>query len=159
MTKDKILQVSINLFSQFGYDNVSIRQIAKEVGIKESSIYNHYKSKESILETILDYYISEMTKEEIPLSQASQNLDVGFEYFYNAGLELYKSKLSEPDMMKITRIFLIESYHNEKIKEFIRKPIIEYAVNGWVDLFDLMKEKGLIKQDSVSWANANGQRA
>ena len=147
MTKDKILQVSINLFSEFGYDNVSIRQIAKEVGIKESSIYNHYKSKESILETILDYYISEMTKEEIPLSKASQNLDVGFEYFYNAGLEVYKSKLSEPDMMKITRIFLIESYHNEKIKEFIRKPIMEYAVNGWVDLFDLMKEKGLIRPD------------
>ena len=147
MTKDKILQVSIDLFSQFGYDNVSIRQIAREVGIKESSIYNHYKSKESILETILDYYISEMTKEEIPLSKASQNLDVGFEYFYNSGLEVYKSKLSEPDMMKITRIFLIESYHNEKIKEFIRKPIMEYAVNGWVDLFDLMKEKELIRPD------------
>ena len=103
------------------------------------------KSKESILETILDYYISEMTKEEIPLSKASQNLDVGFEYFYNEGLELYKSKLSEPDMMKITRIFLIESYHNEKIKEFIRKPIMEYAVDGWVNLFELMKLKGLIK--------------
>lgn len=147
MTKNKILNVSIDLFSEFGYDNVSIRQIAKEVGIKESSIYNHYKSKESILETILDYYISEMTKEEIPLSEASQNLDIGFDYFYSAGLEVYKSKLSEPDMMKITRIFLIESYHNEKIKEFIRKPIMEYAVNGWIDLFDLMKEKGLIRPD------------
>ena len=147
MIKNKILNVSIDLFSEFGYDNVSIRQIAKEVGIKESSIYNHYKSKESILETILDYYISEMTKEEIPLSKASQNLDIGFDYFYNVGLEVYKSKLSEPDMMKITRIFLIESYHNEKIREFIRKPIMEYAVNGWIDLFDLMKEKGLIRPD------------
>ncbi|MBE6505085.1 MAG: TetR/AcrR family transcriptional regulator [Methanobrevibacter sp.] len=150
MTKNKILEVSIDLFSEFGYDNVSMRQIAREVGIKESSIYNHYKSKESILETILDYYISEMTKEDIPLSQASQNLDVGFEYFYNAGLEVYKSKLGEPDMMKITRIFLIESYHNEKIKEFIQRLIIEYAVNGWIDLFDLMKEKGLIRKDCDS---------
>ena len=88
-----------------------------------------------------------MTKEEIPLSKASQNLDIGFDYFYNVGLEVYKSKLSEPDMMKITRIFLIESYHNEKIREFIRKPIMEYAVNGWIDLFDLMKEKGLIRPD------------
>ena len=147
MTKNKILEVSIDLFSEFGYDNVSMRQIAREVGIKESSIYNHYKSKESILETILDYYISEMTKEDIPLSQASQNLDVGFEYFYNAGLEVYKSKLGEPDMMKITRIFLIESYHNEKI---IQRLIIEYAVNGWIDLFDLMKEKGLIRKDCDS---------
>ena len=49
-TKEKIFEVSIDLFSQYGYDGVSIRQIAKEVGIKESSIYNHYPSKESILD-------------------------------------------------------------------------------------------------------------
>ena len=59
--KEKIFDRSIDLFSQFGYDRVSMRQIAKEVGIKESSIYNHYKSKESILDEILDYYIVEMT--------------------------------------------------------------------------------------------------
>ena len=60
-TKEKIFDVSIDLFSQNGYDGVSIRQIAqiaKEVGIKESSIYNHYQSKESILESILSYYIN-----------------------------------------------------------------------------------------------------
>ena len=34
-TKEKIFDVSIALFSQYGYDGVSIRQIAKEVGIKE----------------------------------------------------------------------------------------------------------------------------
>ncbi len=61
--KEKIFDRSIELFSEFGYDRVSIRRIAKEVGIKESSIYNHYKSKESILDVILNYYIIEMTKE------------------------------------------------------------------------------------------------
>ena len=50
--KDKIFDVSIDLFSEFGYDGVSIRQIASNVGIKESSIYNHYKSKEAILDSI-----------------------------------------------------------------------------------------------------------
>ena len=48
--KERIFDVSIDLFSEHGYDGVSIRQIAKEVGIKESSIYNHYKSKESTKE-------------------------------------------------------------------------------------------------------------
>ena len=62
-TKEKIFDVSIDLFSQDGYDGVSIRQIAKEVGIKESSIYNHYQRKESILESILSNYINEMIKE------------------------------------------------------------------------------------------------
>ena len=55
--KEKIFLVSIDLFSRYGYGGVSIRQIATNVGIKESSIYNHYKSKESILDAILDYYI------------------------------------------------------------------------------------------------------
>ena len=149
-TKEKIFEVSIDLFSQYGYDGVSIRQIAGEVGIKESSIYNHYKSKESIIDEILNYYIHEMTKEEIPLAQASKNLDVSFEYFYKAGLDLYISKLSEDKMMKITRIILIESYHNEKIKNFVKVAIIEHAINGWSKLFDLMKEKNLINNDYES---------
>ncbi|MBQ6100174.1 MAG: TetR/AcrR family transcriptional regulator [Methanobrevibacter sp.] len=148
--KEKIFEKSIELFSQYGYDGVSIRQIAGEVGIKESSIYNHYSSKESILDEILDYYIHEMTKEEIPLAEAGHNLDVGFDYFYNAGLDLYITKLSEPKMMKITRIFLIESYHNEKIKNFVKKSIIEYALKGWIDLFELMKQKKLIRSDCDS---------
>lgn len=84
--KEKIFNVSIDLFSQFGYDGVSIRQIAREVGIKESSIYNHYRSKESILDSILEYYITQMLSQDIPIEDASANLDVGFDYFYQSGL-------------------------------------------------------------------------
>ena len=54
MTKNKILEVSIDLFSKYGYDGVSIRQIAGEVGIRESSIYNHYRNKQAILNSILN---------------------------------------------------------------------------------------------------------
>lgn len=147
-TKEKIFDVSIDLFSQDGYDGVSIRQIAKEVGIKESSIYNHYQSKESILESILSYYINEMLKEEAPIMQSEKNLKMDFDQFYKEGSDRFISKLSEEKMMKITRIFLVESYHNEKIKNFVKESIIGYAINGWEDLFELMKEKKFIKMDA-----------
>ncbi|MBQ3473282.1 MAG: GNAT family N-acetyltransferase [Methanobrevibacter sp.] len=147
-TKEKIFDVSIDLFSQYGYDGVSIRQIAKEVGIKESSIYNHYQSKESILESILTYYINEMIKEEAPVMQSRENLDMDFDQFYKEGSDRFISKLSEEKMMKITRIFLVESYHNEKIKNFVKEAIIGYAIKGWEELFDLMKEKKFIKRDA-----------
>ena len=147
-TKEKIFDVSIDLFSQHGYDGVSIRQIAKEVGIKESSIYNHYKSKESILESILNYYISEMIKEEAPIMQSRENLDMDFSQFYKEGSDRFISKLSEERMMKITRIFLVESYHNEKIKNFVKEAIIGYAIKGWEDLFELMEERNFIKKDA-----------
>lgn len=148
--KEKIFNVSVDLFSEFGYDGVTIRQIAREVGIKESSIYNHYKSKESILDAILDYYINQMTSDEIPMDVAGHNLDISIDFFYKAGLELYKSKLSQDKMMKITRFILIETYHNEKIRNFVKKSIIEGPVNGWIILFDLMKKKGLIRKDCDS---------
>ncbi len=147
-TKEKIFDVSIDLFSQYGYDGVSIRQIAKEVGIKESSIYNHYQSKESILESILSYYINEMLKEEAPVMQPKENLNMDFDHFYKEGSDRFISKLSEEKMMKITRIFLVESYHNEKIKKFVKEAIIGYAINGWEDLFNLMKKMNFIKKDA-----------
>ncbi len=148
--KERIFDVSIDLFSEYGYDGVSIRQIAQNVGIKESSIYNHYKSKESILESILEYYIGEMTRDEIPLDEAGQNLDRGFDYFYEAGLSLYKSVLGESRMMKITRIILVEAYHNDKIRGFVKNAMIEGPVNGWIELFELMKHKKLIRDDCDS---------
>ena len=147
-TKEKIFDVSIDLFSQYGYDGVSIRQIAKEVGIKESSIYNHYQSKESILESILTYYIKEMIREEAPVMQSRENLDMDFDEFYKEGSDRFISKLSEEKMMKITRIFLVESYHNEKIKNFVKEAIIGYAIKGWEELFGLMKEKRFIRKDA-----------
>jgi AcrR family transcriptional regulator len=148
--KDKIFNVSIDLFSKFGYDGVSIRQIASEVGIKESSIYNHYKSKEAILDSILNYYIEQMLYQDIPIEDASANLDIGFDYFYQAGLNAFAGQLNDERMSKITRIILIESYHNEKINEFLKKSIINDAIDGWIKLFDLMKFKKLIREDADS---------
>ncbi len=148
--KDKIFNVSIDLFSKFGYDGVSIRQIASEVGIKESSIYNHYKSKEAILDSILNYYIEQMLSQDIPIEDASANLDIAFDYFYQAGLNAFAGQLNDERMSKITRIILIESYHNEKINEFLKKSIINDAIDGWIKLFDLMKFKKLIREDADS---------
>lgn len=147
MTKNRILEVSIDLFSQFGYDGVSIRQIAGEVGIRESSIYNHYPNKLAILKSILDYYVEEMVSDEIPIEQASLNLDHGFDYFYNVGCDAFLTKLKDEKMMKITRLMLIESYHNDDVRKFLKEAIIEAPVYGWMDLFNLMKEKNLIRED------------
>ncbi len=148
--KERIFDVSIDLFSEHGYDGVSIRQIAKEVGIKESSIYNHYKSKESIMDAILDYYIDRMMSNDIPVSQASENLDVSFDYFYESGLNAFASQLKDEKMSKITRIILIESYHNEKMKNFMKDSIISQAIDSWMVLFDLMKSKKLIDENCDS---------
>ena len=45
-TKKKILDVALTLFSEKGYGNVYVGQIAEGVGIKAPSLYKHYKSKQ-----------------------------------------------------------------------------------------------------------------
>ena len=43
-TKQRILEKSLELFSTKGYDSVSVGEIAKAVGIKAPSLYNHFPS-------------------------------------------------------------------------------------------------------------------
>ena len=55
-TKENIFDTFIEMTSSLGYENVSMRDIAEKVGIKVASIYNHFESKERILECVYDYY-------------------------------------------------------------------------------------------------------
>lgn len=55
-TKKKIFNCAIKLFQSRGYEAVSIKDIADAAGITQSSVYNHFKSKQKILGTIYDFY-------------------------------------------------------------------------------------------------------
>ena len=53
-TKERIIDQALDLFSRKGYDGVSVRDISGAVGIKESSLYNHFKNKQDIFDTIVE---------------------------------------------------------------------------------------------------------
>ena len=53
-TKQRILEKSLELFSTKGYDAVSVGEIAKAVGIKAPSLYNHFPSKQAIFDAIVE---------------------------------------------------------------------------------------------------------
>lgn len=48
-TEARILEIASRLFYERGYKATTVRALAKEVGIKESSVYNHFASKQDIL--------------------------------------------------------------------------------------------------------------
>lgn len=48
-TKEEALSVALELFSREGYTAVTIRDICKEVSIKESPTYYHFANKQEIL--------------------------------------------------------------------------------------------------------------
>jgi len=59
-TKEQIFDAFLEMTSSLGYENVSIRDITKKVGIKPASMYNHFKNKGQLLEYAYDYYRKHM---------------------------------------------------------------------------------------------------
>ena len=53
-SKQRILEEAINLFSVKRYEATSIEQITSAVGIRKASLYSHFKSKQEILDTLLE---------------------------------------------------------------------------------------------------------
>ncbi len=51
---EEIKSVLAKLFARQGYDSTSMRGIAKELGMNQSSIYHYFKSKEEMLFTLID---------------------------------------------------------------------------------------------------------
>ncbi|MDR2726064.1 MAG: TetR/AcrR family transcriptional regulator [Candidatus Adiutrix sp.] len=54
-TKERILMTSTVLFARKGYAAVSMRDIAAATGIKPSSLYNHFESKEKLWAATLEH--------------------------------------------------------------------------------------------------------
>lgn len=52
-TADRILESATECFAQNGFDRTNLRDIAKKVGIREPSIYRHFKSKEELYQQVL----------------------------------------------------------------------------------------------------------
>jgi hypothetical protein len=144
-TKERIFDAAIRLFAQNGFDATSMREIAEVVGIKKASMYSHFKSKDEILEKIMDYPTARIgvvgpqgvETEEIILS-------MGLENFMTMASGVVTEWMKDPYMEEIWRIICIELYHNQQIKKFYSK-FIENAFSFWKSNFDLMLKHKLIK--------------
>ena len=48
-TRDRILAIALELFSEQGYDKTSLRDIAERLGTTKAALYYHFARKEDIL--------------------------------------------------------------------------------------------------------------
>ena len=53
-TKEKILEEALKLFAQSGYIGTSMNDIASKLGVTKDALYKHYKSKQEILDSIIE---------------------------------------------------------------------------------------------------------
>jgi AcrR family transcriptional regulator len=48
-TRDRILDIALDLFTEQGFDATSLRQIAERLGVTKAALYYHFESKDDIL--------------------------------------------------------------------------------------------------------------
>ncbi len=56
--KEEILASALELFSTQGYENVGIQKIVESVDVKKPTLYHYFGSKNGLLDSILDFYLT-----------------------------------------------------------------------------------------------------
>lgn len=139
-TKQRILEVSIDLFAEYGYKEVTMRKIAAELSIKASSLYKHYSSKDEILDRIYNVFESKLREAEINIPEFHTALE-----YFTKSYEAFKSVMFDPTIIKISRIITKEQMSNSKIREFMIDELITKPVEGTKYILDLMLKNGMIE--------------
>jgi AcrR family transcriptional regulator len=53
-TRERAVQVALELFTAQGFEQTSLRQIAERLGITKAALYYHYSSKEQLLSAVVE---------------------------------------------------------------------------------------------------------
>ena len=102
--KNSILQAALQLFKQYGYNKVTVAEIADKASVSQVSIYNYFNSKENLKQDLLiklmdDYYLE--------IANILESHD-------SMRLKLEKLLISIVDVVKRSSMqFLLESVAND----------------------------------------------
>lgn len=154
-TKEKIIEVALELFSINGYESVSVRDISKAVGIKESSLYNHFKNKQDIFDTII-LLCTEKAMNQYKDLKIDQTLQGDFTIYnqisedllVQISLNLFKFYVTDKDISRFRKILIIEQFKNKQIQDIFFKHFIDDAIRFQTQLFHYLMEVGAIKKSN-----------
>lgn len=157
-TKKKILDVALTLFSENGYGNVYVGQIAEGVGIKAPSLYKHYKSKQDIFEAILDEMRNRYDKEAAHLNMTGNNFLIDYKLYNNIsedelvkmGIGLFSFFLHDEYECKFRKMLTIEQFSNKELAELFSHQYFNEPLKYQTGLLQL-----LIKQRHMKNEDAN----
>lgn len=123
-TKRLIIEKALDYFSTNGYAGASIRQIARAVGIRESAIYNHFKSKEEIFLAILTDFKSKPLSTKILNDELLDELDNPEKFLQDFAKRLI-DHWNTPLERKFIRLLLME--------QFTKIGSLELSVTGYMN--------------------------
>lgn len=95
------------------------------MGIKESSIYNHYNSKQAILDDILDTFTLYFEGDAIGELELNTLLETNLELFYHQGSQSFRELIKNEKIMKILRLLFIQMYQDDQLANYFQKTLLD----------------------------------
>lgn len=151
-TKQKILDKALELFSTQGYDSVSVGEIAKAVGIKAPSLYNHFPGKQAIFDAIVEstaaQYEADTDKIDIHVQNAKQDIPVFTEIPADALFEkvrqIFEYSLHNETISRFRRMMTIEQFRSPELAALYSRRYVERILRYHAGIFRALIASGEI---------------
>ena len=156
-TKERITEEALTLFAEKGYKGTSVKDIADAVGIKDASLYKHFKSKEEIFNAIVALISDQIGGLSQKLGMPTDDADRGeaaifYEKMDLKGLTELSRKaflfyLTDPYISRFWKLAHMEQYRHPGIYEMFHRIFMENAITYQTRLFEEMMNRGVFHQD------------
>lgn len=140
-TKDRIVFESLKLFSKEGFDATSTRAIARSIDCSDAVIYKHFKSKQEILDAIIDI-CSDRLKAK---SQEIKIEEMCWKDVENICLDMFKFQTTDEWIVPFRKLLLIEQFKNPKLEAIYRNVFINSPLSNMESMFKVLINLGYMK--------------
>lgn len=113
LTKDMIMDAARDLFIEKGYEHVSMRQIAKELGYSHGAIYYHFTNKAELFFALVEEHFGMLEQKLLQLEQTPLESKEKLEAILLGYIEFGLTHQSHYEIM-----FLIK---DEEVRDFINQ--------------------------------------
>ena len=116
----EIMEAATNRISKFGIQNLTIKTLAEDIGLSEPALYRHFKSKNQILWSLLEYFKTEMKNriQSIPFKPSTSEADK-LRAIFNSQLQTFVNKPAIVSVIFAESIFHYEENLSNKVSEIM----------------------------------------
>ena len=141
-TKEKIIFEALKLFSKDGFEASSTRAIARSINCSDAVIYKHFKSKQEILDAIVEICSNRLMEK----SSQIKIEEMCWKDVEKICLDMFEFQTTDEWMVTFRRILLMEQFKNKEIAELYKSCFIEMPVEGMEKIFAELMENGMMKK-------------
>lgn len=151
--KNEIVYATLDLAAEKGLGTVSMQQIATKVGITKASLYNHFSSKEEIVEAMYEI-LRKTSREKVagdPPDYDRLTPDIPLSVILGGAVSSYRNLVNDPEMYRFYKVIMSERSINPAAAEIMVKET-ETMIRATKTLFYALQVKGIATFENVDAA-------